>query len=148
MVQNTAPGATVWPGAPVIATMNNPSSASAGESFNGGGGNTNLSQTFTLASNITLRAVCIYVGTGGGSGTGPGVPLALSLYDLGIPAGLPSRYTANIIGAVGPDYTLLTSTNLTNWQMLFTTNSPASPFSLADANSGRPARFYRLQLGP
>ncbi len=52
-------------------------------------------------------------------------------------------------GPAGPDYTLLTSTNLTGWQVLFTTNSPAMPVWLADTNlNAVPMRFYRIQLGP
>jgi len=86
VVQNTSPGATSWPGAPVITTIGNPSSASVGESFTSGGGNTNLSQTFTVPSTLTLRAASIYVGSGGGSGTSPGAPVTLNLYDLGVQA--------------------------------------------------------------
>lgn len=52
-------------------------------------------------------------------------------------------------GPAGPDYTLLTSTNLIGWQVLFTTNSPAIPLMLADTNlNAAPMRFYRIQLGP
>jgi glucuronoarabinoxylan endo-1,4-beta-xylanase len=52
-------------------------------------------------------------------------------------------------GEQGPDYTLLTSTNLTtSWQVLFTTNSPVLPLTLVDTNSTDAARFYRIQLGP
>jgi glucuronoarabinoxylan endo-1,4-beta-xylanase len=51
-------------------------------------------------------------------------------------------------GALGPDYTLLTSTNLVNWQTLFTTNPASMPFNLIDTNDIDAARFYRLQLGP
>jgi glucuronoarabinoxylan endo-1,4-beta-xylanase len=54
-----------------------------------------------------------------------------------------------INGPVGPDYTLLTSTNLINWQVLFTTNSPVTPITLIDTNFGAySARFYYIQLGP
>jgi glucuronoarabinoxylan endo-1,4-beta-xylanase len=52
-------------------------------------------------------------------------------------------------GEQGPDYTLLTSTNLTtSWQVLFTTNSPQIPLMLVDTNVTDAARFYRIQLGP
>jgi glucuronoarabinoxylan endo-1,4-beta-xylanase len=52
-------------------------------------------------------------------------------------------------GAVGPDYTLWASTNLTNWQVLFTSNSPVTPVTLVDTNfNAHPVRFYRIQLGP
>ena len=52
-------------------------------------------------------------------------------------------------GALGPDYTLWVSTNLTSWQVLFTSNSPVIPVTLVDTNRNNyPARFYRIQLGP
>ena len=52
-------------------------------------------------------------------------------------------------GAVGPDYTLWASTNLTSWQVLFTSNSPVTPVTLVDTNfNANPVRFYRIQLGP
>jgi glucuronoarabinoxylan endo-1,4-beta-xylanase len=53
-----------------------------------------------------------------------------------------------INGTQGPDYTLLTSTDLINWQSLFTTNSPPLPFTLMDTNAADIMRFYRIQLGP
>jgi glucuronoarabinoxylan endo-1,4-beta-xylanase len=51
-------------------------------------------------------------------------------------------------GALGPEYTLLTSSNLTTWLVLTTTNPAVMPLTLVDTNSGEAARFYRLQLGP
>lgn len=52
-------------------------------------------------------------------------------------------------GPSGPDYTLLTSTNLLDWQPVITVPSPTPPVTLADTNypSG-PSRFYRIKLGP
>ncbi len=58
------------------------------------------------------------------------------------------QVSLTVNGPVGPDYTLMTSTNLTNWQPLFTTNSPAPPFMLVDTNLSYAARFYRIQIGP
>jgi glucuronoarabinoxylan endo-1,4-beta-xylanase len=51
-------------------------------------------------------------------------------------------------GTQGPDYTLLTSTDLINWQTLFTTNSPLMPLMMTDTNGADAIRFYRIQLGP
>jgi glucuronoarabinoxylan endo-1,4-beta-xylanase len=52
-------------------------------------------------------------------------------------------------GAAGPDYTLLVSSNLTGWQVLWATNSPMLPAMFVDTNMGNPpARFYRAQIGP
>ena len=53
-----------------------------------------------------------------------------------------------ISGGQGPDYTLLTSTNLLNWQPILSSNSPVTPFVLVDTNSDDAARFYRIQLSP
>jgi len=55
-----------------------------------------------------------------------------------------------VSGPQGPDYTLLTTTNLMtgSWQVLYTTNSPVTPLTLVDTNPADPARFYRIQLGP
>lgn len=51
-------------------------------------------------------------------------------------------------GPTGPDYSVLTSTNLLDWQILFTTNSPAPPFTFQAQVPGSSARFFRVQLGP
>jgi hypothetical protein len=96
VTQNVSPGATSWPGSPVVTTLSNPSSASTPESFNGGSGNTNISQTFTVTGgNFTLQTISIYVGTPA-SGTGGGTNLVLKLFDLGTttPA---NPYTASIV---------------------------------------------------
>ena len=57
------------------------------------------------------------------------------------------QFTMTFSADVGPDYAIQTSTNLTDWQTLFITNSPPSPFSYTD-NSPDPIRFYRLKAGP
>src|SRR5215470_4329930 len=83
VTQNVAPGATVWPGSPIISTMLNPSSATAAQTFtNSGSGFTTIGQTFTITStNYLLQSIEIYAG--GGIGTGAGVSLTLNLFDLG-----------------------------------------------------------------
>lgn len=53
-----------------------------------------------------------------------------------------------VSGVQGPDYTLLTSSNLINWKAIFTTNSPVTPVTLMDTNDFENARFYRVQIGP
>ncbi len=54
-----------------------------------------------------------------------------------------------ITGGLGPDYTVQASTNLSNWSVLLTTNSPAPPLSFTDTNAGSfLKRFYRVLLGP
>jgi glucuronoarabinoxylan endo-1,4-beta-xylanase len=72
----------------------------------------------------------------------PAPPLKLQAVSAG-------QVSLLVNGTQGPDYTLLTTTNLAaGWQALFTTNSPGMPLTLADTNSSDAARFYRLKLGP
>ena len=52
-------------------------------------------------------------------------------------------------GEAGPDYTVMVSSNLLNWETLFTTNSPTPPFTWTAPTQGNfHQRFYRIQLGP
>ena len=58
------------------------------------------------------------------------------------------QFTFVINGDAGPDYSLLTSTNLLDWEVSLTTNSPALPLTLVVTNQVEPERFYLIQLGP
>jgi glucuronoarabinoxylan endo-1,4-beta-xylanase len=60
----------------------------------------------------------------------------------------PGQVSLTVNGPQGPDYTLWTSTNLVNWQVLFTTNSPPIPFTVLDTNFTAPKQFYKFQIGP
>jgi uncharacterized repeat protein (TIGR03806 family) len=54
-----------------------------------------------------------------------------------------------IAGDVGPDYTVLASTNLVDWNAIFTTNQPSTPFLFVEPNlTNYNQRFYRVRLGP
>ncbi len=54
-----------------------------------------------------------------------------------------------VAGEVGPDYAVQASTNLTDWQTIFATNSPPAPFDWTDTNASVfSIRFYRVVLGP
>ena len=81
--ENVSPGATGWPGSPIVQTVTNPAGQVAvGESFNAVGGCTNYCQTFTIGTtNYTLQTISLYAG--GGTGTGAGTNLTLRLFDLG-----------------------------------------------------------------
>ncbi|HSY17663.1 MAG TPA: hypothetical protein VK815_04975, partial [Candidatus Acidoferrales bacterium] len=59
-----------------------------------------------------------------------------------------SQVSLSATGMIGPDYSLFTSTNLTAWQLVYTTNPVAMPVTLTDTNHGDATRFYSLQLGP
>ena len=59
------------------------------------------------------------------------------------------QFGFTVSGPNGPDYAVETSTNLTQWNTVFITNSPAAPFTWTDTNSSAaPQRFYRVKLGP
>ena len=60
-----------------------------------------------------------------------------------------SRFQMNVSGSVGPDYSVLASTNLVNWTLLQTTNPLALPYLFMDLNwTNYPRRFYRVQISP
>jgi uncharacterized repeat protein (TIGR03803 family) len=83
VLENVSPGATSWPGSPIIESVTNPAvQLTVGESFNGVGGCTNYAETFTVTTtNYTLQTVDIFAG--GGTGTGNGTNVLLRLFDLG-----------------------------------------------------------------
>jgi O-glycosyl hydrolase len=60
------------------------------------------------------------------------------------------QVTLVVNGPEGPDYTLLSTTNLTdpNWQVVMTTNSPVIPVTLTVPVTSDAMRFYRIQIGP
>ena len=60
-----------------------------------------------------------------------------------------SQLQLSIQGQTGPDYTLLTSTNLIDWIPIFTNTPTTFPFVWTDTNTSQyPKRFYQLRLGP
>jgi glucuronoarabinoxylan endo-1,4-beta-xylanase len=61
---------------------------------------------------------------------------------------LESQVSLSATGMIGPDYSLFTSTDLLDWQLLFTTNPTTMPVTFTDTNLNDAVRFYRLQLGP
>ena len=58
------------------------------------------------------------------------------------------QFVLQVSGQAGPDYEIQTSTNLTQWSVVFTTNSPAMPFSWQDVAATNGAGFYRVVVGP
>lgn len=68
---------------------------------------------------------------------------------LGPPAFSNGALQFSVSGDAGPDYTVLGSTNLFDWTVLLTTNSPALPFQFQDpVATNWNQRFYRVILGP
>jgi hypothetical protein len=54
-----------------------------------------------------------------------------------------------VSGDLGPDYAVRASTNLVDWEVIFTTNSPAMPFNWSDPNAGSyDQRYYQIKAGP
>jgi hypothetical protein len=54
-----------------------------------------------------------------------------------------------VSGDNGPDYQIQSSTNLVNWNGVFTTNSPPMPFVWTNnITSGPPMNFFRILVGP
>jgi PA14 domain/Putative Ig domain len=58
-------------------------------------------------------------------------------------------FSFTVDGDAGPDYTLLTSTNLIDWTVLQSLQPLQFPFTVRDPlSSNRAPRFYSVQLGP
>ena len=59
------------------------------------------------------------------------------------------QFSMTINGDAGPDYIVQTSTDLLNWQSVFTNNSPAVPFTFTDTYTPASSLlFYRILLAP
>ena len=53
----------------------------------------------------------------------------------------------NVSGPTGPNYVIMASSNLTNWNDLATNIAPTLPFQFTDAGAGATdRRFYRVRL--
>jgi acyl-CoA thioesterase-1 len=73
----------------------------------------------------------------------------LTAADIGNISVAGNQLSFQVSGQNGPDYAVETSTNLSQWNNVFTTNSPALPFTWTDTDSAaEPQRFYRVKLGP
>jgi hypothetical protein len=93
--------------------------------------------------------------------TDSGVPPLIATQSFWITVTVPARPTLSaaalsnrqfrmtIAGNSGPDYTILASTNLTDWLPIWVTNSPTPPFVFFDPEATNlNGRFYRVRLGP
>jgi len=91
-----------------------------------------------IVSNNTASVASAGVGLTVGS-TGP-QPV------LSSPVWLNGQFYLSVNGATGAIYSVQASTNFTQWQTVFATNSPPLPFSWVDTNTGNyPQRYYRVQ---
>jgi lysophospholipase L1-like esterase/fibronectin type 3 domain-containing protein len=59
------------------------------------------------------------------------------------------QFSFQINGQTGPDYSVETSTDLEEWEAIYTAISPAVPFTWTDTDtSGSSKRYYRVKIGP
>jgi hypothetical protein len=73
-------------------------------------------------------------------------PLTRPIVSVALVAG---QLSFLVNGQSGPDYAVLSSSNLLNWNTVFMTNSPAMPFTWSDPNPPTlPVQFYRIKVGP
>lgn len=58
-------------------------------------------------------------------------------------------FQLEVAGDVGPNYIIQSSTNLTDWESLYSTNPAVMPFEWIDSNANNfPARFFRVNYTP
>lgn len=58
-------------------------------------------------------------------------------------------FQLQVAGDVGPSYIIQSSTNLADWESLYTTNPAVMPFNWIDPNASNfPARFFRVNYNP
>ena len=60
----------------------------------------------------------------------------------------PTQFQFLINGSIGQNYTIESSTTLTNWSTLYVTNAPSSAFSITDSSATNRWNFYRVRVGP
>lgn len=59
------------------------------------------------------------------------------------------RFISTVLGDAGPDYTVFSSPDLSNWQWALTVTSPPTPFLFSvPINLADKRRFYRVGVGP
>jgi len=72
----------------------------------------------------------------------------LSKPQLSIPSLSGGQLVLQVNGDSGPDYQIQSSTNLTDWSAIFTTNSPPMPFGWTNNDLSSPMKFFRAKAGP
>lgn len=101
----------------------------------------------------TTNPITLEVTASGGSGLSATQTFIVTVNPLVPPSVAPvglddGHFILQINGQSGPDYAVLDSTNLVNWNILLETNSPAMPFEWEDTNAASSPRFYRVLTGP
>jgi hypothetical protein len=72
----------------------------------------------------------------------------LTVPTVTVPGLMGGQIGFSISGQAGPDYSVQSSSNLTGWNTIFITNSPAMPFTWTTNASALPQQFYRIKVGP
>jgi hypothetical protein len=102
----------------------------------------------------TTNFIALEVTAGGTPDLSTTQSFVVTVNPLTLPTALPmgwnsGQFTLQVSGEPGPDYAVQKSTNLVDWNTLFTTNSPPMPFEWVDTNAaGLPLQFYRIEVGP
>jgi hypothetical protein len=107
-------------------------------------------------ANTTNPIALIVTANAGPRGQGPSATqsFTVTVNPLTLPTVSPvawndGQFAMQINGQSGPDYAVLSSTNLMIWSILLETNSPPMPFAWIDTNAVMsPVQFYRIQVGP
>jgi pectin methylesterase-like acyl-CoA thioesterase len=73
------------------------------------------------------------------------IPPAPTIGSLGLSGG---QLSFTVSGSTGYPYGIQSSTNLVNWQTIFTTNATVMPFNWSDSSVADPMRFYRAVINP
>lgn len=61
---------------------------------------------------------------------------------------LAGQLVLQVNGPTGPDYQMQSSSNLSNWSVVFATNAPALPFVWTNSITNQPMNFFRILVGP
>jgi autotransporter-associated beta strand protein len=72
----------------------------------------------------------------------------LTLPTVSVPVLSAGQIGFSVSGQAGPDYAVQASSNLTSWNTVFITNSPAMPFTWSTNAGNRLMHFYRIKTGP
>jgi hypothetical protein len=72
----------------------------------------------------------------------------LVLPGIAMPVISNGQITLTVNGQTGPDYAVLTSSNLMNWNAVLITNPATMPFSWSTNTGALPVQFYRVKVGP
>jgi len=107
----------------------------------------------TIAQSPSTQSVAVVVSDNGMPSMSATQSFLVTVTRPAVPTLVPAATNGSlgfwITGDTGPDYTIESSTNLTSWSFVSTTNSPALPWYWVDTNAhDSPLRFYRAVLGP